>query len=229
MKDNGDKARKKVVFLGDSITEGCCACCPENIFHALAARALCFDAVNMGKSGTRIARQTTPSEDTEKDMDFVRRADDIGDADFVVVFGGTNDFGHGDAPLGRFGDETEYTFCGACRVLLRKLCEKYGKDKVSVILPLHRADENDPHGDGSKKSVAPILSDYVAALCREANACGVPILDLRGCDELDPNTERGAKNFQDGLHPNDAGHAILAQAVTIFMQKQLGANIRCAG
>ena len=35
MKDNGDKARKKVVFLGDSITEGCCACCPENIFHAL--------------------------------------------------------------------------------------------------------------------------------------------------------------------------------------------------
>ena len=32
------------------------------------------------------------------------------DADVVVVFGGTNDFGHGDAKLGTFESRDPYTF-----------------------------------------------------------------------------------------------------------------------
>ncbi len=39
------------------------------------------------------------------------------DADIIIVFGGTNDFGNGDAPFGEMSDRTPYTFYGAyqCR------------------------------------------------------------------------------------------------------------------
>ena len=47
------------------------------------------------------------------------------DADGVVVFGGTDDFGHGDAPIGTPSDRTYDTFYGACHVLFSKLIEKY--------------------------------------------------------------------------------------------------------
>lgn len=209
---------KRVVFLGDSITEGCCASSPQNAYYAIAARELGFEAVNMGKSGTRIARQSTPSKDASFDFDFNMRVGDMGAADTVVVFGGTNDFGHGDAPLGRFGDETEYTFCGACRRLLSTLCKKYKSKNVRVVLPLHRFDENCLHGDGSKKEIAPPLNDYSEALLKEARAQGIQVLDLRACDELNPNTKQGADNFYDGLHPNDSGHAVLAEKVKEFLQ-----------
>lgn len=34
------------------------------------------------------------------------------DADIIIVFGGTNDFGNGDAPFGEMSDRTPYTFYG---------------------------------------------------------------------------------------------------------------------
>ena len=49
----------------------------------------------------------------------------IPDADIVVVFGGTNDFGWGDAPLGTMEDRREDTFYGAYHLLLQKLIDRY--------------------------------------------------------------------------------------------------------
>ena len=46
-------------------------------------------------------------------------------ADAIVVFGGTNDFGHGQALLGTPDDRTPETFWGACHVLMQGLMEKY--------------------------------------------------------------------------------------------------------
>ncbi len=71
-------------------------------------------AVNFGVGGTRIAPQITPSAEAFCDEYFLLRAKKMDkDADLVVVFGGTNDFGHGDAPFGRIGDKDPATFCGA--------------------------------------------------------------------------------------------------------------------
>lgn len=60
------------------------------------------------------------------------------EADVIVVFGGTNDFGHGDAPLGTMSDRTPYTFYGACHVLIRKLLERYPEAELVFMTPLHR-------------------------------------------------------------------------------------------
>ena len=117
---------KKINFLGDSITEGCGVSCEENIYHQIMKRHYGLaEARNYGVGGTRFARQLTPSE-PQYDRNFLVRAAEMDkDADVIVVMGGTNDFGHGDAPLGTFFDRENNTFYGACHQLFTYLLETY--------------------------------------------------------------------------------------------------------
>ena len=191
---------KKLNILGDSIAEGVGASGPENGFVCLLEQnsgALCR---NYGIAGTRIAPQhTAPSGN-----DFCTRARQMDpEADAVVVFGGTNDFGHGDAPLGEFGDRTPTTFCGALYTLFTCLLERFPAAKIAVATPMHRAVE---HKEGKAD-----LCVYAQAIRQAAAAFGLPVLDLYGREELSAYTP-------DGLHPNDEGHARLAQLFQEFLQ-----------
>ena len=92
---------KKFVFLGDSITEGV-----NTIpFHQqLKEMTGLRETINCGIGGTRIARQIEMN-DTPYDNDFNLRVDALdSEADGIVVMGGTNDYGHGQAPLGKIED-----------------------------------------------------------------------------------------------------------------------------
>ncbi len=93
---------KKINFLGDSITEGVGVSDKEHIFLNLLKREEGLaEARNYGWSATRIARQI--GNDPYNGICYADRYESMkADADAVVVFGGTNDFGHGDAPLGTF-------------------------------------------------------------------------------------------------------------------------------
>ncbi len=212
---------KRAIFLGDSITEGAAASRKENIYHQCVKRTLLLsEALNCGIGGTRIARQRAASAESVYDLDFNKRAEALkGSADLVVVFGGTNDFGHGDAPLGKWGDDTVYTFYGACRQLFEKLCEKYEKDKIVVMTPLHRAGEKSPFGDGSKKIPSAPLRDYVNALLRTTENVGIKTLNLWKSPKLNPNIAGNKKYFADGLHPTDEGHALIGKELSDFLIK----------
>ena len=106
---------KKINFLGDSITEGCCATTPELGYVEVMKQLYGLQKVrNYGIGGTRIARQLKPSAEPRWDLDYLSRVPEMDEeADVVVVFGGTNDFGDGDAaataamPPG--GDEPGWT------------------------------------------------------------------------------------------------------------------------
>ena len=113
----------KFNFLGDSITEYYCASVPENAYHQVIMRKYGLaKANNYGVAGTRLARQNAPSEKTIYDYAFEMRADIMDrDVDAVVVFGGTNDYGHGDAKFGNIDDECVNTYCGAINSLITKL------------------------------------------------------------------------------------------------------------
>lgn len=129
---------KKINFLGDSITEGVGASAPDKVYHQVMLRKYGLAAVrNYGISGTRYARQINPTlNEPSFDLDFCQRyagMDD--DADIVVVFGGTNDFGHGDAPIGTPDDRTPDTFWGACHYLYSHLIEKYPAALIVVHDP----------------------------------------------------------------------------------------------
>ena len=105
---------KKIAFLGDSITEGVgvsdrASNRYDNILKKSCGLAKTY---NYGVSGTRLAHQSVPSEKPRFDLCFCGRAYDMAnDADIVVVYGGINDYIHGDAPVGKIGDRTPATFC----------------------------------------------------------------------------------------------------------------------
>lgn len=210
----------KINFLGDSITEGAGASRHENAYCMVIEREYEAICQNYGIGGTRIAKQHTPSDNPRFDMDFCSRVEDMdADADIVVVFGGTNDFGHGDAPLGSMSDRTPDTFYGALHTLYRSLIEKYPESQIVVLTPLHRHDEDNPHGEGKKPQDSPLLKEYVDVIREVAEYYSLPILDLYKESGLQPNVPIiNEKYFADGLHPNDEGHKILARKIANFLQ-----------
>lgn len=97
--------------------KGACASVETNRYSTLVCKELGAEEKNYGVSGTRIAKQIHPNVAAkEDDKDFITRAPTMDkEADFVFVFGGTNDYGHGDAPLGSMSDKTQYSFYGAMK------------------------------------------------------------------------------------------------------------------
>ena len=204
---------KKVIFLGDSITEGWAADSPEKIYHAVMKKDLGLaEARNEGVSGTRIARQDGGL--VEFREDFNKRYDRMNkDADVLFIFGGTNDFGHGTAKIGNIDDEDVYTFYGGLNTLLKKAVCDFGKNNVIVLTPMHRFTENNPRGDGSKEADGLLLIDYVNIIKERAKFFGAQVIDLFSDERLNPNTPEGAKFSYDGLHPNNEGHNLLAKVI----------------
>ena len=94
----------KINFLGDSITRGAGASVYEKSYVESVGKILGCEVYNYGVGGTRIATQKVTFEDTMYDEHFMLRAVKMEDSDFVFVFGGTNDYGHGDAMFGKPGD-----------------------------------------------------------------------------------------------------------------------------
>ena len=203
---------KRINFLGDSITEGVGAseyahCYVEQF--AAATGAVCR---NYGISGTRIAKRRVPYEIPEFDRYYASRVPEMDpDADVVVVFGGTNDYGHGDAPLGEMSDRTVWTYYGALHVLFTALIEKYPTAQIVILTPLHREDE---------EKRTPILKPFVDATRQVAEYYSLPVLDLWANYGIQPRIPV-MKNMYvpDGLHPNDAGHAHLANKLRAFLEQ----------
>ena len=214
-----DIRNRRIVFLGDSITEGHGTTGKDAFFTTLIARRCGAVCVNCGIGGTRIARQEKPSINPRHDLDFPGRVAALDrDADIVGVFGGTNDYGHGDAPLGRFGDRTVYTFYGALHVLYSSLLEKYPGALIFVMTPLHRLGEENPKGDGIKERVSGTLRDYVNIIREVAEYYSLPVLDLFSVSGLQPAVPAIRERYiPDGLHPNDAGHRVLADRIVGFL------------
>lgn len=195
-------------FLGDSITEGYGTTATSNVFHQIIKEKYSLKyAYNYGLSGTRIARQNVPTkESTKYDLTFELRSEIMDrSADAIVVFGGTNDYGHGDAPFGTLDSDDKFTFCGAVNSLIKSLKQNFPTSKLIFMTPLHRVGETQPVMPDLKK-----LEDYVNAILMICNNHKVPVINLFEINPLDP-TDKNV--VPDGLHPNDTGHAIMAQVI----------------
>lgn len=209
---------KIINFLGDSITEGHGTSGEQAHFTNLIKEKYGLKkANNYGIGGTRLARQYVPTSE-KHDKDFCGRCTQMDpDADVIVVFGGTNDFGHGDAPLGSFEDRTSDTFYGACHYLMRTLLETYPSAVIVICTPLHRISENDLRTGRPPEDTAP-LSRYVEILREVADFYSLPLLDLWKCSGLQPDVPRIRELYMpDGLHPNDAGHRLLCDRIGEFL------------
>lgn len=207
-------------FLGDSITEGAWATEPKYNFVSRVGEKLGCKVNNYGISGTRIAMQTVPSANPIFDKDFLTRAKEMSDADIVFVFGGTNDYGHGDSEIGDLTSLDSHTLCGAVRNLATYLCERYGKRNVCFILPLHRYDEDNPRGEfGAQTKLRPSLKEYVKAEIAVLDDIGMRYLDFRDSFPT-PAVNTPTEYFQDGLHPTNKGHELIADMISDYVRQK---------
>ena len=209
----------KICFLGDSITEGAGASCRENCFVSVFGRKTGAVAKNFGIGGTRIARKETPSNNPKYDQCFLDRVDQLDeDADAVVVFGGTNDFGHGNAKLGTPQDPPteEFTFYGAMRSLCLRLIRRYPTKPIVFMTPLHRKSEDRTENEIGLPCHP--LRDYVAVIREVCAEYSIPVLDLFATAGIQPKIEeQRAAYCPDGLHPNDRGAELLADKIIAYL------------
>lgn len=209
---------KKILFLGDSITEGVGASSPEKCYVSVFGKLSGAEVKNYGIGGTRIAKQSKISLSEESDRDFMSRVDEMdSEADVVVVFGGTNDFRHGDSTIGDFSSRDECTFYGALHILCTSLINKYPKADIIFMTPLHRVSEDDEVNEiGLKHEV--LLSGYVDIIKEVAGYYSLPVLDLFNTSGIQPKVDIIREIYMpDGLHPSDSGAEKIAKRLYNFL------------
>lgn len=216
----------KVNFLGDSITEGVGV---EDIANCrydnrLAAMCQLSATNNYGIGGTRLAHQIHPSEKPRHDLCFCGRVYNMDTtADMVIVYGGVNDYIHGDAPFGEMGDTTPATFCGAVYFLMNYLRENYPQKPLVFMTParccfLKELDDMKPSTHAPQQSDRRPLLPYVDVILETGKKFDIPVLDMYRTLGLDPHDPQCFDTYTtDGLHFNDAGHAVIAQRLKEFI------------
>ena len=217
----------KVNFLGDSITEGVGVADIANCRYDNRLAKMCGLSAtnNYGIGGTRLAHQIHVSEKPRHDLCFCGRVYNMDTtADMVVVYGGVNDYIHGDAPFGQIGDTTPATFCGGVYFLMNYLRENYAGKPVVFMTPARClyngiVDDREISCHAAKRPGGKPLLAYVEAIQETAKMFGIPVLDLYHTMPIDPHDPAHYEAYTtDGLHFNDAGHEIMAQCLKNFVE-----------
>ena len=210
----------KVNFLGDSITVGVGVSDIQNCRYDIRiAKMLELSRVNnYSVNGSRLAHQSFPSAKPWYDLCFCGRAYDMDtNADMVIVFGGVNDYIHGDAPFGEHGDTTPATFCGGVYYLMNFLRETYGDKPIIFMTPARcflrrEVDDLFPSVHAAKRVPGKPLKAYVDAILETSGQFDIKVLDLYNGLGVDPHIPEQFETYTtDGLHFNDEGHALIAR------------------
>jgi lysophospholipase L1-like esterase len=219
---------KKANFLGDSITFGAGVSTSER-YSALVKNILGLAVENnYGINGTRLANNVTNSGADDSNAMCRRYTSMSNDADLIFVLAGTNDYGSGTptslktAPFGTFTDTTDATFYGSLHVLYQGLINKYFGKTIVIITPLHRNGIGDSSSNDLKLNpdTNKNLRDYVNAIREVAEYYGLYVLDLYKELNINPIISTNKTTFMpDGLHPNGAGHQLIANAITNFVKR----------
>ena len=217
---------KIIDFLGDSITFGVgVSDIPNNRFDNIICREYKLaDRKNYGEGGTRIAHQRRPSPNPRFDLCFCGRAYKMStSADMVVVFGGVNDYLHGDAYIGSPEDTTPETFCGAVNFLMNMLKDRFAGKPIVFMTPTRSCFKGDSDEGLSgypceKMPDAKPLVHYVDIIVEAGKRNNVPVLDLYRTLPINPNIPEDRDKYTiDGLHLNDEGHKLVAKMLGEFL------------
>jgi len=173
------------------------------------------DEANFGITGTLMARAGMNRNDGKS---FLDRLDLVLNSDFVMIFGGTNDYFWSDMPI---GDENSREDC--FYVAVDQICKKCSKvrdvKKTLIVTPYPHNGIGNFYGgensnDSSRHDTCEInynghrLIDYVNVLEQVASKYGIPVLNL--------HTTKGfnwKKHTSDGCHPNSEGHYWIAEQI----------------
>ena len=196
-----------VVFVGDSITNGAYA--QGEPYHKVLDDMGVFSSVTaMGVNGSCISTTSNYGNTNEP---LILRYNTIPAADLIVIFMGTNDYGH-NTPIGNENDMANVSFYGSLNIVVDRLQKQCPNSQLVFVTPLHRynasyfgtPEDTTPNGKGHT------LEDYVNAIKKVCQNNNIPVIDLFETFPIEPTD---SSYFPDGLHPNAAGHAIVADLV----------------
>lgn len=225
---------KKVVYLGDSITDAAHVGCTKNYWGFLQDFLGIIPAV-YGINGHQMSR--VPGQ-------IDRMQAELGDGfDAVMIFCGTNDF-NASVPVGEWYTEKmdsvviggprtvlrkhrehimdNSTFKGRINIVLSRLKTAYPDRQIILLTPIHRAyakfgPDNIQPDESWANEAGFYIDDYVQAVKEAGNVWAVPVIDVNSLSGLYPMSEPYLKYFAnqetDRLHPNTDGHRRLALSI----------------
>lgn len=207
---------KRWCVIGDSITERN-ARTSKNYHDFVAQDVGGMTVYNYGISGTGYFNRSNVA-------DLVTQTD----IDIITVFLGTNDFGNQTAEnkkqLGVFLDTGTATISGCINTLLTGLLTKFSTKKIAVITPTPRLTS---WGSNAANNAYGYTLEQLSILIKQyCQHYSLPCLDLYHESNLPvwmpaSNTyyfTAPADSTPDGLHPNDAGHRVIADKVKSFLE-----------
>lgn len=207
----GDAAGRTMVTFGDSITwyDGHSQSGVTVNGYQYYLRRMGLTVTNLGVDGAKLALR----EGTQTDIVETVAATDCAGYDYVMIAGGTNDYGGaGPRPLGALSDgpyDTS-TVYGALQRMIEKIYTDRRDVRLFFVTPLQRADKT------AANALGLTLADYCEAIRTAAARYAVPVLDFQRMSGL--NAVNLGALTADGLHPNNAGYAYLANKLTKFVE-----------
>jgi len=190
---------KKLVAIGDSMVRGHTLIVAEGWLALIAGRNA-GTYVNAGINGTFLTNRLYNGQ-----QGVVERYTTLpNDADYVLVFAGTNDAANL-VTLGAANSTDPAEFNGALNVLLAGLITKYPAKKIGFITPYRR------------NANYPAYADAIKARCAEH---GVPVFDniTEGGVDWTNAAQRAAITLDDTYHLNAAGMAYVSTKYENWMR-----------
>lgn len=201
-------AFQRPAWLGDSITANN-GLASVHYHDILAANWHAERSDNLGISGSTVG--------SRYDAMAARYQSIPADADFIAIFGGVNDYGR-NQPLGQYGDTTITTFYGALTVLLTGLQTTWPTVPKLFISAIHIGSDFGGSFSATTNALGYRQADYEAAIEQVTADYSVPHLSLyhdAGITFAIP--AQAAIYSVDTLHPNNAGHQVIARKVQAFL------------
>lgn len=208
-----------IAFLGDSITFGYGLDHAENRYSTLVSQMMGMEELNYGITGTLVAKAGLNKADGN---DFLSRAHLIDDADVAVIFGGTNDYFWSDKPIYGAGDQYFET---AVKKLAERVKEKrrgkvtlfvtpYPHNGIGNFFGADHWEASNRHDTCEKNYLGHTLKDYVDVIEEICEKNHIPCLNL-----FHDFGFSWQAHTSDGCHPNEAGHILIAKAISEKLEK----------
>ncbi|OHD80616.1 MAG: hypothetical protein A3J97_06305 [Spirochaetes bacterium RIFOXYC1_FULL_54_7] len=181
---------RRMLCLGDSITQGMAARHPSSTYPVILSRTLDAELLNQGVGGYVFERESIDG--------FPERIPDI-----VTIAYGTNDWV-------QRASASEFEI--KCTEYLEKACRRFSSSLIAVITPLYRMDASTDRASGSFSSIGETIKRVCSGISNLDIDC-VPLVVDGSC--LVPHQ---ARFFDDGLHPTDEGFLHIAHNLVLMLE-----------
>lgn len=165
---------------------------------------------NFGVKGSRIALCD------DRDDSFVERYLEMDeDDDYIVVFGGINDFAN-NTPLGTIDERDAHTFLGALNIVINGLNDHYPNASLIFMTPTKtsfaHATGNYPNSF-QRNATGNTQGDYTNAMIEICHHYSIPVIDLFNTSGISPFLRNSERYMPDGTHYSPLGYEKLAHRI----------------